>query len=201
MKTILITTIGALILTAGGVTGINVDRTEAANQNAIVSNYSQQEDQYNYTASTEILTSLPEYETVAAKVDVSKYSAQIVEDNLMKRVIVLKDTNGRERYKTVFIKTLNRLKIVDYKGGMIFDKVISDVTAKKTQPASVVSNVVAESVEYKKLSATTDLSDYRAQLVEDNLNKRITLFKDANGHVKYKTIFVKKTGLVKIINV
>ncbi|KAA0966359.1 hypothetical protein FQ087_09030 [Sporosarcina sp. ANT_H38] len=201
MKTILITTIGALLLTAGGVTGIHADRAEAANQNVAVSNYSQQGDRYNNNVSTEDLTSLPEYKTLAAKVDVSKYSAQIVVDNLQKRVIVLKDMNGRERYKTVFVKTQNRLKIVDYKGGMIFNKVISGVTDNETQPASGISDEVAESVEYKKLSATTDLSDYSAQVVEDNLYKRIILFKDANGHVKFKTIYVKKTGFVKIINV
>lgn len=201
MKTILITTIGALILTAGGIAGIKVDHTEAANHNVAVSNYSQQEHQNNYNTSRESITSFLEYKTLAAKVDVSKYSAQIVVDNLMKRVIVLKDMNGRERYKTVFVKKQNRLKIVDHKGGLIFDKVISAVTAKKTQPKSVVSDVVAESVEYKKLSSTTDLSDYQVQVVEDNMNKRIMHFKAANGHLKFKTIFVKKTGLVKIINV
>ncbi|MEO4055622.1 hypothetical protein AAFN87_19695 [Solibacillus sp. CAU 1738] len=46
---------------------------------------------------------------------------------------------------------------------------------------------------------TVDLSGYVAKVVEDNKGKRITLYKDAKGHVKYKTILVKKTGMVKVI--
>lgn len=152
MKTILITTIGALMLTVGGVTGINADHTKVVNKNEVVSNNSQEVHEYNYNAPTEDLTSLPEYETVAAKLDVSKYSAQIREDNLMRRVVVLNDMDGRERYKTVFDKTQNRLKIIDFKGEMIFDEVISGVTTKKTQTVSVVSDLVAKSVDYKKHS-------------------------------------------------
>ena len=54
-------------------------------------------------------------------------------------------------------------------------------------------------IEYQKYSKTVDLSGYDATVVEDNKGKRITLYKDAKGHVKYKTILVKKTGMVKVI--
>ena len=63
-----------------------------------------------------------------------------------------------------------------------------------------VADEITQLTEYKTLSATTDLSGYSVHTVEDNSNKRILLFKDENGHAKYKTIFMKKTSIVKVIN-
>ena len=191
MKKVLFTAVvGALLLTVGGMTASNVDYTEAA------SNYSRQGNQSHYISSEVTLTSLPEYTTVAKKVDLKKYSAQIMQDNSAKRVIVFKASNGREQYKSVFIKNQKRLKVVDYKGGLIFNQSIG----ANVQPTRLsVSSEATQTPESKKLSSTVNLSNYSTKVVENNKNKRITLYKDAKGHAQYKTIFVKKTGIVKVI--
>lgn len=191
MKKVLFTAVvGALLLTVGGMTASNVDHTEAA------SNDSRQGNQSHYISSEVTLTSLPEYTTVAKKVDLKKYSAQIMQDNSAKRVIVFKASNGREQYKSVFIKNQKRLKVVDYKGGLIFNQSIG----ANVQPTRLsVSSEATQTPESKKLSSTVNLSNYSTKVVENNKNKRITLYKDAKGHAQYKTIFVKKTGIVKVI--
>ncbi|MFO1442375.1 hypothetical protein KDN24_03870 [Bacillus sp. Bva_UNVM-123] len=63
-----------------------------------------------------------------------------------------------------------------------------------------VADEITQLPEYKTLSAKTDLSGYSVQTVEDNFSKRILLFKDGNSHAQYKTIFMKKTGVVKVIH-
>ena len=85
-------------------------------------------------------------------------------------------------------------------------QVIGEDTSEKTQTdqqqpsKQTVSDEIVQLPEYKTLSATTDLSGYSVHTVEDNSNKRILLFKDENGHAKYKTIFMKKSSIVKVIN-
>lgn len=71
---------------------------------------------------------------------------------------------------------------------------ISATNLTHTEAANHSSNV-----EYQNLSKTVDLSGYAAEVVVDNRGKRITLYEDANGQVKYKTILVKKTGMLKVI--
>lgn len=68
-----------------------------------------------------------------------------------------------------------------------------------TKAANHYNKGTYQSSEYQKLSKTVDLSAYTAKIVEDNRGKRITLYKDAKGNAKYKTILVKKTGIVKVI--
>ena len=200
MKKVLFTAaVGALMLTAGGMTATNVEHTEAATKNVAVSNYSQQGNQDNYIASEIALTSLPEYAEVAKKVDLQKHSAQIVKDNLKERVIVFKATNGREQYKSVFIKNQKLLKIIDYREGLIFNKLIGQLIQPIKPSTPSTSGATEQTPEYKKLSTTVNLSNYSVKVVENNNNKRITLYKDAKGHAQYKTIFVKKTGMVKVI--
>lgn len=193
MKKVLITAVGALMLTVGGMTVANVDHTEAA------SNYSQKGNQHNHIASKAAVTSLPEYAVMAKKIDMTKYSAQIVQDNLNKRIIVLKDQNGQEQYKSIFVKKQNRLKVVDYSGGLILNQLVGQDVQSKNPSTPPNSNETVHTPEYKKLSTTVNLTGYSEKVVEDNNGKRITLFKDAKGHAQYKTIFVKKTGLVKVI--
>ena len=198
MKKIALTAMGAVLLATGAMGGADAHaaKLDTNGQKVVVSQYGQQGYYYNSPAAD--ITLLPEYATLAEKVDLSVLSTQIKEDNFNKRIILLNDTFGRTQYKSVFIKADNRLKVIDYSGGLIFNAVI-DPTTVAPEPTEPTQPEVAKTPEEEAL-AGVDLTGYTSVVVEDNYNKRITLFKDANGHVQYKTIFVKKTGFVKVIN-
>ena len=201
MKKIALTAMGAVLLATGAMGGADVHAAKIDNgQRIISSQYSQQGYQYHASVATDI-TQLPEYATVAATVDLSTLSAQLVEDNFNTRVILLTDSFGRTQYKTLFVKTDNRLKVIDYSGGILFDAVIEStvVTPEPTPPVQPEAPDTVKTPEEQAL-AGVDLTGYTAVVVEDNANKRTTLYKDANGHVKIKTLFMKRTGFVKVIN-
>lgn len=71
-------------------------------------------------------TSLPEYEEIMKHVDEQDYTFKTVTDNENKRILLLINKNGREQYKTIFIKNDNRLKIIKIDGGgQVFNEKIS----------------------------------------------------------------------------
>ncbi|MED4206516.1 hypothetical protein [Neobacillus mesonae] len=107
MKTFLVTSVGAVIL-AGGAYAVNGNHADAAVQNKP---FYQQDYKASYNNQVDV-TKLPEYETLAAKVDLTKYHTQIVEDHFNKRIILYKDPNGRAQYKTIFIKETEYVKII-----------------------------------------------------------------------------------------
>ncbi|MDY0409906.1 hypothetical protein ACFFIS_06090 [Virgibacillus soli] len=56
-------------------------------------------------------------------------------------------------------------------------------------------------IEYPMLEANIDTSLYDTQVVEDNKNKRIILFKDQEtGEMEYKSIFAKREKRLKILS-
>src|SRR5699024_6783870 len=59
-----------------------------------------------------------EYATIANKVNMSGLSTQVAEDNRGKRIILLKDNHGQVKYKSIFIKNKNHLKIIQTNGGL-----------------------------------------------------------------------------------
>lgn len=155
-------------------------------------------------AETTDIKGFPEYETLAKNVKLANYNPKVLEDNTNMRVILLKDGTGHNRYKSVYIKKESRLKIIDYRSGQIFNDYIkkdtnaSSATSQETK--SSISDAIVKLPEYKELASKVNLSGYSAQIMEDNRGKRIVLFKDSNGQKKYKTIYIKQTGFVKIIN-
>jgi ABC-type glycerol-3-phosphate transport system substrate-binding protein len=54
--------------------------------------------------------------------------------------------------------------------------------------------------EYNKIMEQIDNKDYIFETVTDNPGKRILYIVDENGNKQYKTIFVKNTSRLKIIN-
>ncbi|MGM8213224.1 hypothetical protein ACLIBH_10580 [Virgibacillus sp. W0430] len=65
----------------------------------------------------------PEKEILAEK-GYADYSVNVVEDNPNKRIIVLQDENGKNRVKSIYIKKTNRLKVIEFDKGLIFNEVI-----------------------------------------------------------------------------
>lgn len=205
MKTLIAAVVGAIVLVSGGIiaaSGGEQAQAQASVQKTHTSPSNQISERTGILPTD--IKSLPEYETITVNIDLSSYHPEIKEDNANKRVILLKDESGRERYKSVYIKREHHLKIINYQGGLIFNGSIPEETVASTESSletkSSIPDTIIKLPEYQTLAATTDLSGYSAQIVEDNRGKRIILFKDANAQPKYKTIYVKYTGMVKVIH-
>lgn len=66
-------------------------------------------------------SSLPEYDTIMQNIELKDVTFRKVTDNEGKRILLLSDENGREKYKSIFIKNTNYLKIINIDGeGQIF---------------------------------------------------------------------------------
>lgn len=65
--------------------------------------------------------SLPEYETIMENIDSDIYSFEMVTDNVGKRILLLTNEAGEAKYKSIFIKSNNQLKIINVDGeGQVF---------------------------------------------------------------------------------
>lgn len=67
------------------------------------------------------ISGLAEYGVMASKIDMGSYSAQVVEENRGKRIVLLNDGNGKPRYKSIYIKNKSHLKIIDMRGGLLYN--------------------------------------------------------------------------------
>ncbi|WP_256762210.1 hypothetical protein [Cohnella sp. WQ 127256] len=73
----------------------------------------------------EEMSSLPEYDTIVQYIDKKEYTFRTVTDNESKRVLLLIDQDGKEQYKTIFIKNTSRLKIIQIDGeGQVFNDIL-----------------------------------------------------------------------------
>ncbi|QTD40058.1 hypothetical protein [Sporosarcina sp. Te-1] len=205
MNKLLATTLSAALLSAGGFSAANVlhtDKVEAA-QTHEVTHASQYGSNYQLQIAADTLTQLPEYATVASKVDVSGLQAKITEDSNYKRVILFKEANGQGKFKSIFVKNTNKLEIIDLKAGQVFYGTITteDTTpAPEAKPEQPAQSAVSSLPEYATLASKVDVAHYSATVVEDNLNKRVIVLKDENKREQFKSIFVKDTNTLKIIN-
>ncbi|MCK1994791.1 hypothetical protein GW626_19480 [Peribacillus muralis] len=69
-------------------------------------------------------SSLPEYDEIIEQIGNEDYSFDKETDNADKRVFLI-EQNGTKRYKTIFVKKTNRLKIIKINGGgAIYDEII-----------------------------------------------------------------------------
>lgn len=68
------------------------------------------------------LAEIDEYEILTDKIDLSKFTPDVKEDNDYKRIILFKNEQGKESYKSIYIKKDNRLKIIEFNNGQIFNE-------------------------------------------------------------------------------
>lgn len=67
----------------------------------------------------------PEYDVLAEQVDLDNLTSDIKTDNPNKRVMILTEGDGQKRYKSIYIKKKQRLKIISLDDeGQIFNEVI-----------------------------------------------------------------------------
>ena len=216
MKKFVLTTASTLLLTSFGV-GYSVPANAETTQ---IPGNSGAENHQKYKILTGDIEDLPEYDILDDEIDADDYHAQIVENNDHKRVILLKDDNGQPQFKSVYIKATNRLQVIDFKGGLIFNQIIGDVEEDVDSDDNAVENedsdneVIEEDnqenntikqeleglEEYATLVKYVNVDDFNAQFVEDNHHKRVIFLKDNQGRPQFKSIYVKNTNRLKIIN-
>ncbi|MEK3854161.1 hypothetical protein [Cytobacillus sp. FSL H8-0458] len=216
MKTFVLTTASTLLLTSFGIgyaVHANADTTQVPGKND-AANYQK------YKILTEDIQNFPEYDILDDIVDAEDFNAQVVENNNHKRIIFLKDDSAKLQFKSVFIKDTNRLQVIDLKGGLIFSQIIGDAEENVdsvdngTENEDSVNETIEEDSqdkgtieqgleglkEYSTLVNFVNVEDFNTQVVENNNHKRVILLKDNQGQPQFKSIYVKDTNRLKIIN-
>ncbi|WP_373893289.1 hypothetical protein [Virgibacillus sp. CBA3643] len=200
MKTFALTTASALLLASGGVgyaVQANPDSTPVSENSTAMNHQKVQID-------TEDIDDLLEYDTLDDVVDADNFNAQIVENNNHKRVILLKGDNGQPQFKSIYVKETNRLKIIDFKDGLVFNQILSDKEdveeGDQDSEATEQETELEGLVEYSTLANHIDVNGFNAQVVENNPHKRVIVLKGDHGQPQFKSIYVKDTSRLKIIN-
>lgn len=200
MKTFVLTTASALLLISGGIgyaANANSDTIPVSEDNTSVNYQKRQIDADN-------VDDLLEYDTLDDVVDADNLNAQIVENDNHKRVILLKGDNGQPQFKSIYVKDANRLKVIDFKDGLVFNKILSDKEdveeSDQDTEATEQETELERLVEYSTLANHVDANGLHAQVVENNPHKRVIVLKDTHGQTQFKSIYVKDTSRLKIIN-
>ncbi|MCR8846434.1 hypothetical protein NQ117_22365 [Paenibacillus sp. SC116] len=91
-------------------------QTEAVEENKQLAEESTNHDEWS---------SLPEYDTIIQNIEKKDYTIKTVTDNERERVLLLTNQEGKEQYKTIFIKNTNRFKMINMDGeGLIFNDIL-----------------------------------------------------------------------------
>lgn len=149
------------------------------------------------------LKGLPEFDVLANEIDLSTHSNLVKTDNKGNRVILFESENGVKQYKSVFVKYKNRLKIIDLPNdNLIFNEVISTTQSEDTEKQSTNTNndTIKNLTEYNKVAEHIDLDTHSGKVQTDNRGNRVIIYSDANGHKKYKSIFIKNDNRLKIVH-
>lgn len=70
--------------------------------------------------------SLPEFSKINEKIHANQFTIETATDNRGKRILLFKDESGKVKYKSIFIKNSNRLKLIHTDSGEneIYNEVI-----------------------------------------------------------------------------
>lgn len=143
----------------------------------------------------------PEFGVLNKQINVANFQAQVVENNAHKRVIMMSNENGQAQFKSIFVKDTNRLKVVDFHQGLVFNQILTDAEwgkfiQKNQKPQMPDGNLP----ELDVLDEQVDADNYQLQVVENNERKRIIIMKDENGNPQYKSILEKEQNILEIID-
>lgn len=216
MKKIILTTASTLLI-AGGAIGFsmkaNAEKTPTP-ENSV--NTEHQEAQVD----SETTNNFQEYDALNEVVDLDNLTIQDVEDNDYKHVMILKDDQNLPQFKSIYVKNKDRLKVIDFDKGLIFNQVLSaaeendnaddhEVESNDNEVAEEDNEVTEQKEqksgiegfsEYSILDQETELDKYNANVVKDNNYKRLILLEDDNGQPQYKSIYIKNKDRLKIID-
>ncbi|WP_068777722.1 hypothetical protein [Paenibacillus sp. FJAT-26967] len=138
-KTFMTLSAAALLLTACGSNDTDIRNTESTEENRQQSGQTdvvQEDSQGNNqpkeetqrpseeSVNQEKWSSLPEYDTIIQQIGDKDYQFKTVTDNEGDRILLI-EQDGKERYKTIYVKKTKRLKIIQLdREGQIFNEVL-----------------------------------------------------------------------------
>lgn len=192
MKTLFVTTAaGALIFTVGGLAGTGVFQPGDEEVNAETGTKQMVQQQVK----PDTVKEFPEFNVLKELVNSDEFQAEVVENNRHERVIVLNEN----QYKSIYVKGAKRLKVIELGQGMIFNAVLSESNNEKkdTKEEAVGGQ---EFPEFSVLDEQIDADDYEMQIVEDNKHNRVIILNDEAGNGQFKSIYVKETNVLQIID-
>lgn len=214
MKKIILT-IASILLVAGGAVGFTMKATA---DNTSASETKVKNEQHETQTEEKDTNDFHEYDALNKVVDLNEFTIEEVEDNQNKHVIILKDDQDMPQFKSIYVKNKDRLKVVDFDKGVIFNQALSD-TENDTNDNKAESNdnntvekdkegskeqkqksEIEEFTEYSILDKKLDMDNLSDEVVKDNHYKRIILLKDENGQPQYKSIYIKNKDRLKVID-
>ncbi|APC48868.1 hypothetical protein BME96_11975 [Virgibacillus halodenitrificans] len=226
MKTLIVTSMGALMLASTGISGGDVVHADSANATNLQKGTDFATMHYQLSASEDI-SKFAEFESIQAHIDTEKWTANVMEDNPYKRVILFSDEKGIPQYKSIYVKETTRHKLIDFHKGLLVNKVLDESAANGEQNKDNDSNEhtdtdedkddtanedqdkennatedqdVDDFVEFDMVEEQTDIDDDQWQVVEDNDHKRVMIGSNEKGQNQFKSIFIKETNRLKVID-
>ncbi|MYL58608.1 hypothetical protein GLW20_13965 [Virgibacillus halodenitrificans] len=226
MKTLIVTSMGALMLASTGISGGDVVHADSANATNLQKGTDFATMHYQLSASEDI-SKFAEFESIQAHIDTEKWTANVMEDNPYKRVILFSDEKGIPQYKSIYVKETTRHKLIDFHKGLLVNKVLDESAANEEQNSDNDSNEhtdtdedkddtanedqdkennatedqdVDDFVEFDMVEEQTDIDDDQWQVVEDNDHKRVMIGSNEEGQNQFKSIFIKETNRLKVID-
>ncbi|HLR23075.1 MAG TPA: hypothetical protein VK100_05045 [Pseudogracilibacillus sp.] len=214
MKKIILT-IASILLVAGGAVGFTMKATA---DNTSASETKVKNEQHETQTEEKDTNDFHEYDALKKVVDLNEFTIEEVEDNQNKHVIILKDDQDMPQFKSIYVKNKDRLKVVDFDKGVIFNQALSDTendtndnksesndnnTVEKDKEGSKEQkqkSEIEEFTEYSILDKKLDMDNLSDEVVKDNDYKRIILLKDENGQPQYKSIYIKNKNRLKVID-
>ncbi|MCJ0931441.1 hypothetical protein MST22_09750 [Virgibacillus halodenitrificans] len=226
MKTLIVTSMGALMLASTGISGGDVVHADSANATNLQKRTDFATMHYQLSASEDI-SKFAEFESIQAHIDTEKWTANVMEDNPYKRVILFSDEKGIPQYKSIYVKETTGHKLIDFHKGLLVNKVLDESAANEEQNSDNDSNEhtdtdedkddtanedqdkennatedqdVDDFVEFDMVEEQTDIDDDQWQVVEDNDHKRVMIGSNEEGQNQFKSIFIKETNRLKVID-
>ncbi|WP_208591981.1 hypothetical protein [Gracilibacillus suaedae] len=191
MKTVILTIASTLVAAYAAHT--NLASTQVTEKH----NKMTEEDQTD----TDGVENFIEYHILEAVVDAEKFNVQVVENSNSKRISLLKDDQDQPQFKSIYVKDTKRLKVIDFRTGLVFNQIIADRQDEFQDSEAEKQETEIEAYrEYKTLTNKIDIGDLKAKVVENNSNKRVIVLKENGGQPVYKSVYLKDTNRLKIIN-
>ena len=163
MKKIIVTAASALLLTSAGV-GYAAYNTDTYEDDLFQEHVQVKENK------ADDVKSFDEYKTLEQVINLDELHHEVLEDNQQKRVILFSD-NNEAKIKSIFVKETEKLKVIDFTRGLIFNQNIDYFNETTTGE----SNQHLEQSELEKLAEFAILND---QLQLDKLTAKIVKDQD-----------------------
>src|SRR5699024_3236578 len=154
MKKIILT-IASILLVAVGAIGFtiktNADNTSTAEPKV-------KNEQHETQTEEKDTNDFHEYDALNKVVDLNEFTIEEVEDNQDKHVIILKNDQDMPQFKSIYVKNKDRLKVVDFDKGVIFNQVLNDTEndTNDNKAESNDNNTVEKDKEETKEKKTKD---------------------------------------------